>query len=113
MLEKLDSGSFRITVNVRECFLYTVDFKLQHIDFVYINRTDDYTFCQTFEFKKFCGKDWIYKDSLYDVIDLVTKSIDYYLNNNIISASVRRAWIKFKDEYCSALNGVVMLKLKI
>lgn len=112
-MEQLAKFKFKITVNVREYFTYELDFRNQYVLFMYVNRTDEFQYNQSFRFSQFVNCDWCYQDDIPIILILVDKSIDTYLRNNIISASVRRAWIKFKEEYCAALNSLMMLKFQI
>lgn len=113
MLKRISDNTFQIVVNIRESFEYCLNFKLQSVKFSYYCKTDDYHFDQEFRFSEFIDKDWIYGDDYEIVINLVKKSVDWYVTHNIISASTRRAWLAFSDEYCAALYSIIMLKFKL
>lgn len=112
MLKKIAEDKFEIVVNTRENFHYRLDFNMQAVWFVYFCKTDNYQFSTTYKFSDFT-EDIVYKTDYEKVIYIIKSSINWYINHNIISGSVRRAWNDFSEEYCAALNSIIMLKFQL
>lgn len=109
MLNKTDNNTYTFSVSSRESFLYKLDFENQQVIFIYTCKTDNYTYTLKFAFLEFIHDVLRVDPGDYDqLVNLIDKSIFYYLSSNIISGSVRRAWNKFKDELISIYNALVM-----
>lgn len=109
MLNKTEFNTYSFSVSSRESFTYQLDFDTQQVIFVYTCKTDNYTYEEKHRFLDYnCNALRIDPGDYALLVDLIEDSITRYLSNNIISGSVRRAWIKFKDELLSIYNALVM-----
>ena len=113
MLNQIENNTYSFSVSSRESFLYKLDFENQQVIFVYTCKTDNYTYTEKHDFldygfleeNGYCRLD---PGDYEPLVTVINESILNYLSTNIISGSVRRAWIKFKDELLSIYNSLIM-----
>lgn len=112
MLNKTENNTYSFSVSSRESFLYKLDFEAQQVIFVYTCKTDNYTYTEKHQFLDYSLNVLRVDPGDFDqLVILIDKSITKYLLTNIISGSVRRAWIKFKDELMAIYNSLVMSQI--
>lgn len=109
MLTKTAENCFSFDVSTRESFSYQFDFERQCVVITYSCKTDSYQFITTYDFVKFDFQVLRIDNKDYSlIVSLINQSITYYTNNNIISGSHRRSWIKFREELMALYNSLAM-----
>ena len=112
MLNKISDNKYQFQVNVRESFVYEINFESRVVIIDYYCKTDNYHFLTSYPFDQFGMPICNANQNDYDSIaKLVSSSISIYLNTNIISGSVRRAFENFKQELTAAYNNIGLAQM--
>lgn len=104
MLNKIKENCYALAVNVRESFTFEIDLDNYRVIIDYYCKTDNYHYISSFEFEYQSPDPSNIARQLHIIIDK-------YLTTNIISGSVRRVFIKFRDEICALYNNYSMASM--